>query len=308
MQTSRIARFRAYEPSLGTFARWARWSFVGMFLVVVSGAAVRLTGSGLGCDHWPRCGDKPYPETGGHAAIEFGNRVVAFTVIVMTLVTWLLARRSHRVDRRTRRLAGWVFAMNVAQIPLGGVTVIFDLHPLLVMAHFLLGVTTFTLATLVALESRRIQQGEVAPLVPGRIRTLGLLLAIAGVVLYVSGSFATAAGPHPGSSDQVDRLGETLRSVRIHGVFTILFGIALAIVILYLERGRKRWPRLADTGLLLVGLLVAQIALGEVQYRTGLPWGLVLVHVGLSAATLAVLIALVRWLYRPPASLAPSRT
>ena len=91
-------------------------------------------------------------------------------------------------------------------------------------------------------------------------------------------------------------------------MFTILFSIAFVVLLVYLERDRKRWGRLADLSLVLLGLLVLQIALGELQHRTGLPWGLVLVHVALSAVVWAVTAVLVLLLFRPPISLARTRT
>src|SRR5438876_2351665 len=128
-----LARVREREVSSARFLRAATVAAASLVLVVTTGAVVRLTASGLGCDNWPRCGSTPFPEKGGHAFIEFGNRVIAFGSIVMTLLTWLAARRVSTLPVWVRRLALAVWLGTVAQIPLGGITVIFDLHPLLVM-------------------------------------------------------------------------------------------------------------------------------------------------------------------------------
>ena len=90
-----IARIRARSRDVSPrrFVQLAAGSVLTLWVVVTSGAVVRLTASGLGCDNWPRCGDTPFPEKGGHAAIEFGNRMVALVGIVLALVTWLAARR-----------------------------------------------------------------------------------------------------------------------------------------------------------------------------------------------------------------------
>src|SRR4029450_12014111 len=93
-------------------------SLFAMYVVVTSGAFVRLTASGLGCDNWPRCGDKPYPERGYHAFVEFGNRMVALVGIVLTLATWLAARRMPLLPRAARGAALAAFLAAAAQIPL----------------------------------------------------------------------------------------------------------------------------------------------------------------------------------------------
>ena len=89
-----VAVVRARALSARAFLRLASASCASLFLVVTSGAFVRLTGSGLGCENWPSCGDKPYPEQGFHAFVEFGNRLIALVGIVLTLVTWLASRRA----------------------------------------------------------------------------------------------------------------------------------------------------------------------------------------------------------------------
>ena len=98
-------RNRSRELSPRRFARLAAASLLVLYVVVTSGALVRLTASGLGCDNWPLCGDRPYPEKGGHAAIEFGNRMVALAGILLSLVTWLAARRVRDLPSRVRLLA-----------------------------------------------------------------------------------------------------------------------------------------------------------------------------------------------------------
>ncbi|MBI4172061.1 MAG: COX15/CtaA family protein, partial [Actinobacteria bacterium] len=149
---SLLARARAREVSAARFLRLALLSLAALYLVVTTGAVVRLTASGLGCDNWPRCGDTPFPEKGGHALIEFSNRVVALGAIGCALVAWLASRRVAGLPRWTRRVALAVFLGTVAQIPLGGLTVIFELHPLLVMAHFLLALVVVAAAVVVTLE------------------------------------------------------------------------------------------------------------------------------------------------------------
>jgi hypothetical protein len=179
-----------------------------LFLVIASGAFVRLTGSGLGCENWPSCGDRPYPEQGFHAFVEFGNRMVALVGIVMTLVTLVASRRAVGLSGWGRWAALGAFLVAVAQIPMGGITIALDLHPLAVMTHFLLGLTAFGLALVAALEAWSLRDGLA---VPAGALWLRLLVTCVGlptcIALVVTGAVATASGPHPGSSEDVERLG-----------------------------------------------------------------------------------------------------
>jgi cytochrome c oxidase assembly protein subunit 15 len=304
---SRIARLRAVEVSPVTFRRVAVGALLAIFVVVTTGAVVRLTASGLGCDNWPRCGDTPFPEKGGHAIIEFGNRVVALGAILFTALSWAAARRVRGLPPTITKLALAAFLGNVAQIPLGGLTVIFELHPLLVMAHFLLAMCVLAACVVVAIESHRLVVGGAGLVVPRRLRHAGLALGLSCLVLVVTGMFATAAGPHPGDED-IRRLGDPHRSVIVHAVATAVFGAAFAFVLVHLVRHKARWPGLIDAAFVVAVILGAQIAVGEVQYHNDLPWWLVLVHVGLAAGVWGSTVALVTVLWRPPASLVNQRT
>jgi cytochrome c oxidase assembly protein subunit 15 len=298
-----VARTRAV--SARTFFRIALASCIALFLVITSGAFVRLTGSGLGCDNWPSCGDKPYPEQGFHAFVEFGNRMVALVGIVLTLATWLAARWTSGLSRWGRLSALGAFLVAVAQIPMGGITIALDLHPLAVMTHFLLGLSAFGLSLIAFLEAWSLRDG-LAP----RVASLWLrgLATWAGLpvclVLVVTGAVATASGPHPGSSDDVERLGlGIVDTVYVHVRAATVFGVGVLVVGWLLGRIRASYPGLFRVWLGLLAVLVAQAIVGEVQYRNALPWGLVLVHVVLAAAIWAFSLALAFTLWRPPAPL-----
>ena len=288
------------------FLRLALVSSASLFLVVTSGAFVRLTGSGLGCENWPRCGDKPFPERGFHAFVEFSNRMVALVALVLTLMTWLGARRTEGLSATGRRTALAAFLVVAAQIPLGAITIALELHPLAVMAHFLLGLTALALAIVVAIEALLLTGGRAGPVEPVWLRKL---VAWAGVpacaALVVTGAVVTASGPHPGADSGVKRLGvEITDTVYVHVRVAAAFGIGVLVVGWFLARARTRYPGVLALWALLVGVLVCQAVLGEVQYRNALPWGLVLLHVALAATiwTLTVVIAYVLW--RPPRRLA----
>jgi cytochrome c oxidase assembly protein subunit 15 len=297
-------RARALSP--GGFLRLSAASCVALFLVVTSGAFVRLSGSGLGCDNWPRCGDKPYPERGYHAFVEFGNRMVALVGIVLTLATWLAARRMPLLPRAARGAALAAFLAAAAQIPLGGVTIALDLHPLAVMAHFLLGLTVLGLAVVVVLEAWILLEGRSDPAGPRWFRQFA---AWAGVptcaALVVTGAVATASGPHPGADADVKRLGIAITdTVYVHVRVAAAFGIGVLIVGFVLWRLREAYPGLFRFWAALLAVVVAQAVVGEVQYRNALPWGLVLVHVFLAATIWALTLGIAYALWRPPRPLA----
>ncbi len=297
-----VAVARARSISAPTYLRLATASGVALFLVITSGAFVRLTGSGLGCENWPNCGDKPYPEQGFHAFVEFGNRMVALVGIVLTLLTWLASRRVHGLSRGGRWAALGAFLVAVAQIPMGGITIALDLHPLAVMTHFLLGLTAFGLSVIAAFEAWSLRDGLAPAANPAWLRwivtVLGLPVCIA---LLVTGAVATASGPHPGSSDDVERLGlGIVDTVYVHVRVAATFGIGVLVVGWALWRIRQRYPGLLRLWIGLLLVLVGQAIVGEVQYRNALPWGLVLVHVILAAAIWAFSLALAFALWRPP--------
>lgn len=273
-------------------------------LVVASGAFVRLTGSGLGCDNWPRCGNTPFPAKDFHAIVEFGNRVVALCGILAALATWHAARRVRGLPRWAVGAALAAFLGTVAQIPLGGLTVILDLHPLAVMSHFLLALAVVALAVVVAVEAWSHAGGRGAPVAPRWLRLVAVVGVVACAAMVVTGAVATASGPHPGADDAVDRLGLEIRdTVYVHVRATAVFGLGLLLVGWQLVRIRRSAPGVVRLGLVLLTVLVAQMLVGEIQYRNALPWGLVLVHVTLGALIWGLTVATAFVLWRPPLAL-----
>jgi cytochrome c oxidase assembly protein subunit 15 len=148
-----------------------------------------------------------------------------------------------------------------------------------------------TLGVILALEVR----GRERTRLPAWVPRVGLLVGLAGGVLLLSGTFATAAGPHPGST-VVRRLWSFQPAVYWHVRATAVFGIAFAILLVWLVRNRAPQVRGAYV---LLALLAVQMAIGETQYRTHLPWWLVLVHVTVAATVWAALTAFVFSLWRP---------
>ncbi len=296
-----VSRARRLELTPALFAKLALWSAVSLYLIIVSGATVRLTGSGLGCEGWPGCGQgRLFPEKDHHQAVEFGNRLVAIFPLTLSVLAWLAAWRLAGVATWVRWLAFAVAAATIFQAPMGLITIRLDLDPVAVLAHFVLAIAALGGAVVVAIEARSLERGRDEPVVPEWVRLGGLALAAVCFVLVVTGTLVTAAGPHAGDPDVVDRLWRLTEAMWLHVRASAAFGIAFLALLVYLWRGRPRTDRLLKVSWALLGLLLAQMAVGEIQYRNELPWWLVLVHVSLAAAIWAVTVALVTLLWRPP--------
>jgi cytochrome c oxidase assembly protein subunit 15 len=295
---------RVLELTPERFRRIAVWTVGWLILIVATGATVRLTGSGLGCQHWPGCQPNVFlPERGYHSDIEFGNRVVATFTVLATLVLAIASLRTRAVGRDVKILAWLVFAGTLGQAPLGAITVYYDLNPWLVLTHLLLSLLVLSLGVLVLLEATRAVRGSGSRL-PALARSGGIVMLAAAGVLVVTGTLATAAGPHPGST-AVRRIGSFQPSIALHVRATAAFGIVFLLLTVWAWRERARFPWLlrACGGMLV--LLGVQMAIGETQYRTGLPWWLVLIHVTVAACVFAWTVGLVARLWRP---IAPTGT
>ena len=273
-----------------------------LWLIVGTGAAVRLTDSGLGCRHWPGCEEgHPLPAKNAHAFVEFGNRLVGGVTIVVTLLAWLAVRRVPGLALWVRRIALAVFLGTLAQAPIGLLAIATDLRWPIVTVHLLLSIALLAGATILVLEVRAEAVGRVESLVPAELRRLALAFVSAGFLLIVSGALATASGPHSGggAADKIDRLGRLQPIVYIHAVIVGIFLLTFIFSLGYLAARRDRAPRLFKLGVAVFVLLLAQMGLGELQWRTHLPWGLVLAHVFLAATVWVGTVALATLFFRP---------
>jgi cytochrome c oxidase assembly protein subunit 15 len=273
-----------------------------LWLIIGTGAAVRLTDSGLGCRAWPGCeAGHPLPAKDAHAFVEFGNRLVGGVTIVVTLLAWLAVRRVHGLPLWVRRIALAVFLGTLAQAPIGLLAIATDLRWPIVMVHLLLSIALLAGATILLLEVRAAVVGRVEPLVPSELRRLGLAFVSAGFVLIISGALATASGPHSGggAADKIDRLGRLEPVVYVHGAIVGIFLLTFIFSLGYLAARRDRAPRLFKFGGAVFVLLLVQMGLGELQWRTHLPWGLVLAHVFLAATVWVGTVALATLFFRP---------
>jgi cytochrome c oxidase assembly protein subunit 15 len=259
-----------------------------LYLIVVTGALVRLTGSGLGCESWPGCQEgRFFPAESYHGFIEFGNRVFGIVPVTLTFLTWLAAR-GHSVG--LRRIALATFLVTLVQAPVGLIVIATELEPVAVVIHFVLALGGAVVLVV------RTRSGAEGPRAPGELLRAGYVLLAACLGLVVTGTFATAAGPHAGDPD-VGRLWHLEDAMWVHVRAAGLFGLALLFVLGYLVARRAQLPRLFAPAVALAGLALAQSAVGELQWQAELPWGIVLVHVGLAAAVWSAAVVLVTLLH-----------
>jgi cytochrome c oxidase assembly protein subunit 15 len=278
------------------YALIARVALVAFTLIVVTGVAVRVTGSGLGCPTWPKCTETSlYTELNTHGVIEFGNRMLTGFVSFAALAALVGAYRRRPYRRDLVRLAVLLPLGVVAQIVLGGFTVLYDLKPGFVMSHFMLSM--LILVACVVLDWRAHHEPEelaaAADAAPGDLLTWGIrALMPLGALAIFAGTAATAAGPHTGgtgTNDLVPRLEfkgvDTLNFViEQHARIATLLGIvAVALWVLARRRGVTREARAPLTWLCV--LLALQGVIGAVQYELELPAEIVWVHASLAATT-----------------------
>lgn len=269
-------------------------TLAALYLNVVSGTLVRVTGSGLGCPNWPTCtGTQPVPPLSGHALIEFGNRMLALVVVVTTIWTAIAARRSQRAGRTQRRLALATAVGTVAQVPLGGITILTDLHPVAVMSHFVLAVVVVSLATLLAVDV--LLRPAPGPHPPW-IRQGAVAIAIWTLAVIASGAVVTMAGPHPGDRAlEIPRLWSVVDAAYVHVRIAASYVFALAAFLFALSRQPARRP-VPGLAWAVVTLATLQILIGEYQWRNALPWWAVLAHVATATALWIAAVAFARHL------------
>ena len=303
VESSRLARARPWELSPAGLRRLAVATALALYLIVISGGLVRLTASGLGCESWPGCeAGSFFPEESHHAWVEFGNRVFSLLPIVLSLGLWAGAWRTPALPRRVTWVAGATFLGTIGQAPLGMVTIYSDLHPLLVMTHFLLALVVLAGGVVVAVEAWGHERGWARPALPPWLRPASLVLAAACGVLVVTGTLSTAAGPHSGGAD-IRRLGNLVDAVYVHVRATAVFGVLFSALLVVLWRRRAAVPGIVAVAGALLAVILVQMAIGEIQWRSALPWGVVLVHVALAAAIWALTVLLATVLWRTPAPL-----
>lgn len=271
--------------------RIAAWTtFVVQILIVVTGGAVRLTASGLGCPTWPTCTEDSLvntPEMGIHGIIEFGNRLLTFLLVIVAIVTFALVFRM----RKNRRDFFWLTLLIGLGIPaqavIGGISVLMQLNPYVVGLHFIVSIVMIVLSTVLVF---RVYNGN-APrtwiLSPSGLSLPRIvwLAAVFQIVTIILGILTTGSGPHAGDADAprngLD--GGILQSLHSYPAY-VAVGLTL-LAIAMASRARQLAER--NALLMLLAVNVAQIVVGIVQSRTGLPPLLVGIHMLLACLVAA---------------------
>nr|WP_018536845.1 COX15/CtaA family protein [Streptomyces sp. SID8354] len=289
---------RRWQPSARFVERAALATVVMAVVIVVTGGAVRLTESGLGCSTWPQCTPDsltPTAEMGVHGLIEFGNRLLTY-VLCAFIGLFIVAARARAPHRRSLTRLGWAqFWIVMGNAVWGGIVVLTGLNPYLVAAHFLL---TSALLTVCVLAWQRAKEGDEEPrdLVSPAVRQLSWVLVVAVAALTVIGTVVTGTGPHAGDARKVHRIPLDWQEVTQLHVDFVYVVVGLSVALFFTLRAIKapRAPRRAT--LALFGTLAFQGVVGYVQYFLSLPTLVVGLHMFGSTlvwiATLRIFLAL----------------
>lgn len=278
----------------------AAWTTLATQIIIVgTGGAVRLTGSGLGCTQWPNCTPDsfvPVPEQGIHGVIEFSNRVMGGIVVLVAIVMLVLVIRA-RAGRTVITLAALIVGLTLAQALIGAVVVWMSLRPDTVGIHFFLSVILVALAAVLAWT---VIVGRSGPrIAPAWQRLLVRLMTVALTVVIVVGVLTTGSGPHAGDGGAARNGLDPAIMQHVHAwpgylLLALVLGVVVAAAMVG-PRAHLRWT------LVLLGLILLQIVVGIIQSNTGLPILLVGIHMVISVLTTAVGVATVL-------SLRPART
>lgn len=307
------------EPHLA-HARLRRWTgavvlanLIGQVLIIGTGGAVRLTGSGLGCSTWPQCEPGSFvpvihPDMEFHVFVEYGNRMVGALLgmvgIALAILMTLAVRRLGRAEV-LRRMAYAVLAVVILQGIIGGVSVWIDLHPAIVGSHFLISGALVVLSTVLAVRWFE-PDSATAPLGSRPLRWWTWATAALAAVVVVLGVVVTGAGPHSGDDEVGYRFAvDPYLIAKTHAGAVWVFLAVLAVTIVVAFRSRPPLPQVRRWGLVLLGITLLQGVIGYVQFFNGLPELLVGIHM-IGAALL--LIATTRFVLtlRAPIAHSPS--
>ena len=251
----------------------------------------RLTGSGLGCEDWPRCNATKFVDVStGHTLIEQANRLFTGVVSMSVIAAVLLAHFRRPLRKDLVRLA-WGLVLGVlAQIIIGGIVVLTGLNPYANMAHFLVSLALVTTAVFLVEHAGATRVvGDVvvsdAKLPTGRMtrRLADLILGLCGLAI-VLGTVVTGAGPHAGDENAIRLTFDLLSITRIHSTSVLLCVAATLIFLAQIRRNTSEWMRLKAKLEMFLAVAVAQGGVGYLQYFSGVPAQLVAVHVALAVA------------------------
>ncbi|HEY9379107.1 MAG TPA: COX15/CtaA family protein [Jiangellaceae bacterium] len=305
--STRVVWDRVPVPADRTLRRLAIASLISQIGIVVTGGAVRLTGSGLGCPEVPNCTEDslvPTPEMGIHSVIEFGNRLLTFVLGAIALATLLAVARTLRSDhpRHDLLVPGVVLLLGIpAQALIGMATVRTTLNPWVVMLHFMCSAALVAVATILVRRAQRPAGTEPAEVRSPWLRRLAATTLAAAFGTVYLGTVVTGTGPHAGDPE-APRTGldlESIAQLHVHAV-TLLLGLSVGLYCAARAIGSP--GRAARAAAILIGVELGQGAIGVVQYLLDLPVALVGLHMlGAALLVAAAVDAFLasRWLPEP---------
>ncbi len=265
--------------------RLSFWNMLVQAGIIVTGVAVRATGSGLGCPTWPQCTPGSYTPTvhqaqSWHKYVEFGNRTLTFVLIVVAVATLVAVLRTRAWDRPAVRFA-WIPVLGTfAQAILGGISVRTGLNPWTVMAHFLLSILLIWGAhSLWVRVTDRPRMDGPQPIE----RVWSAILVGMGLLVLVLGTVATGSGPHSGDANQPNRTGFDPATVSWIHAFAVALFLGLAVGLWAYANYLLRDDILKQPALGIMHVIGAQTVVGFSQFALGLPWWLLIIHAALAA-------------------------
>ncbi|MEN9993134.1 MAG: hypothetical protein RLY83_704 [Actinomycetota bacterium] len=263
---------------------WA--SVISEIFIVVTGGAVRLTASGLGCPTWPNCTAESLvtvPEMGIHGVIEFANRLLTFALLLIA-VLFLVATVSSRGTRKVLSTAIWLIAGIFLQAVVGGISVLTQLNPWVVGLHFVISSAMISIA---ALQLWRVYSPSITPSISSEGR-LSSLLIVAGSAAILIGIVVTGSGPHAGDLN-APRNGLNSELWQHYHSYPAYIALGLGLILLWMVRRRDVDGFASRLVFWTVFALAAQACVGIAQARLGLPVALVLLHMTLASIFVALL-------------------
>lgn len=273
------------------YLRVVQTAFASLYLIIITGSLVRLTGSGLGCADWPRCSESKFVDvSNSHAAIEQVNRLFTGVVAASVILAVML---SLRLRPKRRDLVGMSFGLVLGvlvQVILGGLVVLTGLNPFFNIAHFLVSIFLITNAYLLLQHAKIVRTSEIVlPRADPELTDKKVALLIRSVLIMigvaiVTGTVVTGSGPHAGD-ENAQRIDLAINLVvKIHSG-SVLLSVLLSLILFTLaRRDSKSWRIVANSLKRLLFVIIFQGLLGYVQYFNGIPVFLVAVHVATSVA------------------------
>ena len=276
MSSSDEAR-KARQVSPAGYIWVTRFALILLCVIVVSGAAVRLTGSGLGCSDWPRCNSEKFIDVSTtHGAIEQINRLFTGLVTVIVIAAVLAARFRVPYRKDLVMLSWGLVAGVIGQIVLGGIVVLTDLHPLANQGHFILSMVLVANALILHQRAKTDRKLERLSTLSG-LQKLVRLTVVMGSVALVTGTVVTGSGPHAGD-EKARRFDVAIITVaRIHGI-SVLVAIALLLIVAWKMKQQRAQQLFGPLEMVLV-IAILQATVGYVQYFNDIPALLVGIHI-----------------------------